>query len=94
MASVTFQFGSKEIILIAVDKQAWDKGDMSRVYFDLKVDGKANPVFSLYEVITGGTSDNVIKVNGRKFAYEYGFCDSKSKRRAVDEAITELVKQL
>ena len=93
-ASTTFQFGNKEITITAQKGSVWEKEGISRGYFDVQVQGKANPLHKLYEVIEGTTRDKTAQVNGRTFGYVYGFCDSKSKMRAVDEAVLALVSQL
>ena len=94
MAITTFSFGNKEITLTTGKANRWEKDGMVRDYIEVIVTGKANPLHKLYEVISGPTADRTVEVAGRTFAYAYGFCDSKTKRRAVDEAVADLVAQI
>ena len=87
----TFDFGNKSITIRITGKRDWNG---ARTYFDLGIEGKANPIRSFYEIHSGSSRDNTFEINGRTFAYEYGFCDSKTKRRAVDEAVKTLAQQL
>lgn len=94
MSNVTFQNGNKEITLTVTGSREWAGGENSRIYFDLECSGKRSPVSKLYEVKAGATRGEVIKHNGRTFAFEYGIdANSKSKRAAITEAIAILVKQ-
>lgn len=94
MAQTTFSFGNKELTITAGNPTRWEREGQVRDYYDITVEGKANPVRKLYEVISGSTRDHVLEIDGRSFAYEYGFCDSKSKRRAADEAVATLAAQI
>ena len=94
MSSTTFDFGTKTVTLTLTAGSVWEKGDIKRVYHDIDVDGKANPLSKFYEVISGATKDKTISVNGRTFGYVYGFADSKSKRAAVDTAVADLAAQI
>ena len=93
-ATTSIKFGNKEITLTVSGGNKWEAEGVERVYFDIAVSGKANPVSKFYEVIAGTTRDNTITANGRTFGYQYGFCDSKTKRRAVDEAMAILAQSL
>jgi hypothetical protein len=91
MNTVTFDYGNKQITISTGDAKDW-KG--VRKYFDLEVQGKANPLRTLYEIIDGTTRDKTVTFAGRTFGYEYGFADSKTKRNAVDQAVACLVEQI
>ena len=91
MNTVTFDYGNKQITISLTGSKDW-KG--VRKYFDLEVDGKANPLRTLYEVLDGTTRDKTVTFAGRTFGYEYGFADSKTKRKAVDDAVSCLVEQI
>jgi len=91
MIQTTLDFGTRTLVISVKGCRVWKD---RRIYFDFEVDGKANPLHTLYEVIDGGTRDHNVTVDGRLFGYEYGFCDSKTKYRAVDGAVRELVEQL
>ncbi|MGL4735744.1 MAG: hypothetical protein ACRCWB_11825 [Enterovibrio sp.] len=92
--SVSFSFGNKTPKITITGCNDWSNSNFSRVYFDFDVTGNANPLHKLYEIVAGGSRDHVVEVEGRKFGYSYGFCDSNSKRAAVDEAVRELLSNL
>ena len=90
----TIQFGNKEITITLTAGSEWKAEGIERVYYDIEVDGKARPLAKFYEVISGATKDKTVTVGDRTFAYQYGFCDSKTKRAAVDAAAAELAARL
>lgn len=94
MTNTTFQFGNKEINITLGEGSVWKKDGIERVYYDISITGKANPITKFYKIIQGTTNDKTLTVNGYTFGYEYGFCESKSKRAAVDEAIAELASKI
>ena len=89
--STSFDFGNKRITVRITCARNWQN---VRTYFDLGIEGKANPIRSFYEIHSGSSRDNTFEINNRKFGYEYGFCDSKTKRKAVDEAVKILAEQI
>lgn len=92
-AKTTFQHGNREVTATIVGTEVWEKAGMSRVYINLAFEGaKLPPIDKLYEVLAGGTKDATIEVHGRTFGYQLGIsCDSKTKRAAAVQAITELL---
>lgn len=95
MSTVTFQNGNKEITATITSSQPWEGGENVRTYYTIAFTGKREPIANLYEVHSGSTHDHTVTVNGRTFAYKYGTgADSKTKRRAIDEAVVELVAQI
>jgi hypothetical protein len=96
MAKVTLQNGNREITVTTGEVSRWEKDEMARDYIEISSsDRKRQPIAKLYEVIKGSTKDHTVEVNGRTFGYQYGSCcDSKTKRRSVDEAIEEIAAAL
>lgn len=92
-AKVNFSHGNREVTMSIGGAEKWEKATMSRTYFTLAFAGaKLPPVDKLYEVLAGGTKDDTIQVHGRTFGYQLGIsCDSKTKRAAAIQAITELL---
>lgn len=92
-AKVTFSHGNREVTMSISGAEKWEKADMSRTYFTLAFAGaKLQPVDKLYEVLAGGTKDDTIEVHGRTFGYQLGIsCDSKTKRAAAIQALTDLL---
>lgn len=95
MEKVTFQNGNKEVEISVLGSADWSSGNKSRRYFELSCTGKRSPVSKLYEVLSGDTKDHTLTHGSRTFAFEYGIdANSKSKRKAVTEALAELVAKL
>ena len=93
--SATFDFGTRTVTASVTGSSAWEKDGMSRTYFTLAFDGaKGEPLAKLYEVHAGGTRDESFTVAGRTFAFQPGFADSKSKRRAIAEAARALAAEV
>lgn len=92
-ATTTFSHGNREVTMSISGAEKWEKADMSRTYFTLGFAGaKLAPIDKLYEVLAGGTKDDTIQVHGRTFGYQLGIsCDSKTKRAAAIQAITDLL---
>ena len=92
-AKVNFSHGNREVTMSIGGAEKWEKSTMSRTYFTLAFAGaKLPPVDKLYEVLAGGAKDDTIQVHGRTFGYQLGIsCDSKTKRAAAVQAITELL---
>ena len=94
-AQASMEFGSREITVKVAKGKLWQNGaGIKRTYFDVEIFGKANPISNFYEIHEGGSRGITLNIKGRFFAYEYGFCNSKTKRRAVDELVGDLVNQL
>lgn len=95
MSKATFQHGNREVTATITGTEAWEKAGMSRVYINLAFTGaKLAPIDKLYEVLAGGTKDATVEVHGRTFGYQLGLsCDSKTKRAAAIEAITQLLTE-
>lgn len=95
MTQVTSQNGTKEVEISIIGSSDWSGGDKKRRYFELRCTGKRSPVSKLYEVISGDTKDHTLSIGDRTFAFEFGIdANSKSKQKAVFEALTELVAKL
>ena len=94
-AQASMEFGAKEITVKVTKGKLWQNGaGIKRTYFDVEVFGKANPINKFYEIHEGGSRGIILNIKGRFFAYEYGFCNSKTKRDAVDDLVSDLVNQL
>lgn len=95
MSKATFPHGNREVTATITGTEAWEKAGMSRVYINLAFTGaKLAPIDKLYEVLAGGTKDATVEVHGRTFGYQLGLsCDSKTKRAAAIEAITQLLTE-
>ena len=95
MNSVTFENGNKEVTITATAGNPWESETMVRIYFDLECTGKRQPVRKFYEVLAGATRDKTVTANGRNFAFELGIdANSKTKIKAVTDAMTELAKAI
>ena len=95
MYSVSFQNGNKEVTLSISSPRDWESGDKKRVYYDVACDGKRTPVRAFYKIVSGGTRDEAITINGESFGFEFGIdSNSKSKKEAVREAMRALVSQI
>lgn len=93
--SATFDFGNRSVTASITGRSAWEKEGMSRTYFTLAFDGaKGEPIAKLYEVHAGGTRDESFQIAGRTFAFQPGFADSKTKRRAIAEAARSLAAEV
>ena len=93
-ASTTIDFGNRTITVTVTPGKVWEKNGSARRYFDISVDGKANPLHSFYEVLSGTSRDETVSASGRSFGFVYGFCDSKTKRKAAAEAAANLAAQI
>lgn len=86
MAKVTFTLGEKEAHISVVGKKEWTKGDFSRVY--LQIEGR---VLSVYEVVSGGTKDRTVEVEGKTYGIGIIAGGSKTKTKAIYDAIIALL---
>ena len=91
----TIEFGNKSATLTLKNATEWTGGDNVRVYHEVESDNKkVRPISKFYEVLSGDSRDHKIEVEGRVFAVELGFCESKTKRSAALEAAEDLAKQV
>lgn len=89
-----FDFGTRSLTITVTSINTWRSGAMVRNYIDFDIAGGANPLRKFYEIVEGATRDDVIEIDGRKFGYELGFCDSKTKRASVRDAIITLLSAI
>lgn len=93
--SMTFDFGNRTVTASITGRSSWEKEGVSRTYFTLGFTGaKTDPIAKLYEVHAGGTRDESFQIDGRTFAFQPGFADSKTKRRAIAEAARALAAEV
>jgi hypothetical protein len=92
--STSIKFGNGEVVISVSGGNEWEGGENKRIYFDVETNSKKQPISKFYEVIAGSTRDDVVEIEGRKFAYQRGFCDSRTKRKAADEAARALAEQV
>lgn len=93
--SVTIQNGNRSVEVSITGSTTWHKGDMHRKYFEVSHSDKKRIIISkLYEVISGGTRDETVEVNGRVFAFELVNCLSSTKRTEARAGVLALVSSL
>lgn len=88
---VAVESGNLKVMVSVSGCKQWSQGGKVRVYFDLVSSSKRMPISKIYEVVSGDTRDEKVQVGGRVFAYELGFCDSKTKRAAAAEGARALI---
>lgn len=95
MKSVVVENGTKEVKVTVIGSRSWDKGENSRIYFDLEQSNKRSVFSSFYQVVSGDTRDEVIEVEGKTFAFAFGVdCNSNTKRESAREAAKMLAEMI
>ena len=94
--SVSFKSGASNITATITGGKLWEKGDFSRIYWDVEIQGDERKAFrGLFTVIEGGKGryvDQHLTTETGTHVYDRGvFAHSGAKEYAIQEAITELM---
>lgn len=87
-----FKFGTRNLTAIVTGSNPWEKGEYSRIYYEIDTDRVY--VLKLYQIVAGPCRDKTFEINGIKFGYDYGCCNSHVKREIADGVARELAAQI
>lgn len=98
LATTSIDFGNKLAKITITGATEWTSnnnnggGENSRIYYEIAQNVEV--ISKMYRLVHGTTRDDFVKIGADTFGYVAGFCGSKTKRAAVEEAVKALAAQL